>query len=280
MADDAKVLGYGGSGVIDGVQVLMTSGNIDIEQSVSYLDFLNLPPPQGSQGAVTRSRVKHADGVVSFTGSISFDLTADLLNIFTTAKMFNRGYKYAVTVFTGEEGQYLANCYTTSLSISGSPGGLIAGSLSFVSDTIPFRVYIGPSGEPRGPGHIIIPASFIRDTDSPLGYWYSGNTDVRDWTLNLNQAVTPVYINDPSGTQFPRYLKVGLWDLSLEVVTYEAVREHAAISIVSDTFTITGNSAGQGFNFNGPADLGTFRHVFESAADIAVGSQDPIIAIT
>lgn len=119
-----------------------------------------------------------------------------------------------------------------------------------------------------------LPNDFIRD-QTPYGYWYSGNTDVKDWSFSFNQATTPVYINEDDDS--PRYIKVGLIDCSLEVNTYEAVQTHKTINIATTSFTLTGDTAAEGFQFLGQTELGQYAHTFESAANMDAGSSGIII---
>ena len=256
-SNDAKRLGYGASAEIDGVQVLVTSGNFDTSNSISYLDMLNIVPTVGA----SRSRTKHADGTASYGVSISFDVTTDFLSILTTAKLFSRGYAFDIGLDDGEDAQEITDCLVQSLSLSGAAGGLITASMTATGITAPAT-------------SLLVKNDYIR-AQKPLGYWYSGNTDVRDWSLTMNQAVTPVYINKDVVT--PRYLKYGLLDFSLQVTTYEAVVATSVINIATSAFTLTGNTASQGFAFVGVTELGNYTHLFETSADITVGSGDIII---
>lgn len=249
-------MGYGGSAEIDGVQVLITSGGFGNAETPSYLEPLSLQPSTS-----TRSRVLHADGTAAYTGQVDFDVTAESLVLLTTSKLLSRGYTFDVGIDDGEDGQLMEDVLVTSLSLSGAAGGLITASLSFM-------------GPEEASSSVFVANDFIRD-QVPYGYWYSGNTDVRDWTFNMNQAVTPVYVNEDVMT--PRYLKVGIFDFSLEVTTYEQLRAHSAITIATRTFTLKGNTTSEGFSFTGMTDLGTYAHSFETAADISVGSDDTII---
>jgi hypothetical protein len=259
--DDAKRLGYGGSAEIDGVQVLVTSATMSTGKTISYLEPYSIPP-----SAVSRSRVKHADGVAAYTADVSFDVTANSLALFTTAKLLSRRYSFSLGLDDGEDAELLENCYVSSLSLSGAAGGLITASMSVMA--------------PRQRAtSLIVANAFIRD-EEPYGYWYSGNTDVRDWTFSMNQNVQPVYINQ--NTEDPKYLKVGLFDFSLQVSTYEQVQTHSSVVVATKTFTITGDTTADGHSFAGVTELGTYNHNFESAPTLTVpgaGSAGTIITV-
>jgi hypothetical protein len=246
--DDTKRLGYGGSGVIAGQQVLITGGGFNTGESPSYLEPWSIPA-----SAVSRSRVLHADGTEAYGGELSLDVTDAFLTVLTTSTLLGRRYQFDVGINDGEDAELMADCYATSVSLSGAPGGLVTASISFVSATAPV-----PS--------ISVANNFIRD-DEPLGYWYSGNTDVRDWTFSMNQATEPVYRNENS--KAPRYIKVGLVDYSLAVTTFDAVIAHSTINIKTSAFTLTGVTTSSEYSFAGVTDLGTYRHTFETAASSA-----------
>lgn len=256
MADDTKRLGYGGSAEIDGEQVLITSGGFNSATSISYLQMLDLQPVTDS-----RSKVKHADGATAYSGELSLDVTDSFLNILTTSRILSRGYMFKVGIDDGEDGQELDNCLITSLSLQGTFGGLVTCSISFVSAEAPTS-------------SASVANAFIGDAE-PLGYWYSGNTDVREWSFSMNQDVQPVYTNE--NTPIPRYLKIGLFDFNLGVTTYEQVINTSVINIATRTFTLTGDSASEGFQFAGVTDLGLYTNAFETAASISVGSGGTII---
>ena len=245
MVGDTKLLGYGGSAEIAGQQVLITSGGFATAGSPSYLEPWDIPP-----SAVSRSRVKHADGVASYTGELSLDVTDRFLTVLTKTTLLGRRYQFNVGIDDGDKAEAMAGCFLTSISLSGAPGGLVSASLSFIS------------ANERQPS-ISVANAFLRD-DEPLGYWYSGNTDVRDWAFTMNQAATPMYTNQ--NTMAPRYIKVGFVDYSLAVTTYDAVIAHNSISIKTNGFTLTGGTTEDGYAFSGVTDLGNYRHTFETAA--------------
>lgn len=256
MTNEAKRLGYGGSAEVDGEQLLINSGSFNVAVSPSYLQPLDIPPNTDS-----RSKVLHADGTKSFSGDLSFDLTVKAMAILTLGKLLRRGYTFDVGIDDGEDAYKMSDCKLTSLNLSGGAGGLLSASLSFMSVT---------DAQPS----IAVLNDFIRD-DEPYAYWYSGNTDVREWTFTLNQSLTPMYVNQD--TMLPRYLKVGLIDFSLQVTTYEQLHAHSTIHIATSSFTLTGVTAGSGYSYGGITELGNYNHQFETAANITVGSGGTII---
>lgn len=268
--DTTRRLGYGGSAVIDGVQVLITGGSMDKANQPSYLEMMDIPPSSNS-----RSRVLHADGTSDYSGSINFDVTVSALGFLTTAKLLARRYAFSVGIDDGSNPTpfVMSGCYLTSLQLSGAPGGLITASLSFLAK----------SGKTPG----IVTNSYLMNysatpNDQPLGYWWSGATnagsdsDVRDWSLTMNQAVEAMYLNEDS--MEPRYLKVGLIDYSMSATMYaEHLNPLDRVIIATSAFILTGVVTEKGYSFGGPADLGTYSHSFVTAADAAVGAGGVII---
>ena len=255
--DDTKRLGYGGSAEIAGQQVLITSGSFAKSESPSYLEPFDIDP-----SAVSRSRVLHADGTEAYSGELSLEVTDRFLTVLTTATLLGRYYSFDVGINNGEEAELMEDCYVTSLSLSGAPGGLITASVSFISAN-------------EAASSLSVANAFVRD-DEPLGYWYSGNTDVRDWSFSMNQAATPMYNNQNVKT--PQYIKIGMVDYNLSVTTFDSVIAHNSISIKTNSFTLTGVTTSSEYAFAGVTDLGNYRHTFETAADAATGSGGIIIS--
>lgn len=265
----AKRLGYGGSAVIAGKQVLITGGSMEQANNPTFLEMMDIEPTTNS-----RSRVLHADGTSVYTGTLSFDVSKDFMSVLTAATLLGRRYQFTVGIHDGENQWVMADCYMTSLALAGAPSGFITASVSFMSKNV------------RVPGAVT--NTYLLDdyygtggtnTNQPGGYWWSGNTDVKEWSFTINQNVEPMYRNQDVVT--PRYLKVGLIDFSLDVTLYQEWNL-TAIGIMTKTFTLIASavSGGKSFTFNGVSDLGTYGYNFTSAADITVGSGDSIITIT
>ena len=264
MTSYAKRLGYGGSAVIDGIQTLITGGSFDEAYSISYLEPWDIPPTQTKRG-----RVKHADGTAAYSGSISIDVTKNAMPLFGIGRLLDRNFNtptgFIVGIHDGENEYIMSACKVSSISLSGSANGLISASLSVV----------GISG--KGVGSVTnnyLLNYAVTPDDRPEAYWWSGNTDVRDWTFTFNQETQPVYSNED--TTEPRYIRVGLINYSLQVTTYDEL-DHDSIEIITTAFVLTGDTAAKGYTYNGPSDLGMYTHSFETAADATAGSGGVII---
>lgn len=262
MTDSSKRLGYGGSARVDNIQLLITSGTFDNPVSVSYIEAVSLQPVDSS-----RSRIKHADGTETFSGSIGFDVTEAAMNTLKADRLLSRGFMFHSTIDDGEDSYIMSDCLATSLTMNGAAGGLITASLAFSA------LEVWAEGSELG-------RIFSDDEEDqqnvPLAYWQSGNVGVRDWTLTMNQDVTPMYGNQ--NTMSPHYLLVGLINYSLSVTTYEQIREHSSITILTTGFQLQGNTASRGYSYGGQTELGGYTHNFETAADANAGAGAVIIS--
>lgn len=246
-----KLLGYGGSASIAGVQVFVTAGSFDEEFAPSYLNMIQTPPSTAMAG-----RVQHADGTAGYTGSLSFDVyNAMLGSIFTTSTLLGRFYKFDVGINDGVYDWQMADCKLTSLSISGTVGGLVTAQVSFLALL----------GKKVG----ATPHVFLRDVE-PLAYWYTGtgpSDNIKDWTLSMSQEAELVYKNENS-TQ-PAYIKVGGVSYTLAVTSYENLFPAGTttpITIGTSSFTLTGRPTVRGFAFGGITDIGSYSYTFETSS--------------
>ena len=263
----AKRLGYGGSAEIDGIQTLITGGSFDQANSVSYLEPWDIPPVQ-----TKRSKVKHADGTAAYTGSVSIDVTENAMPLFSIGRLLDRNFNtpvgFIMGIHDGENEYRMEKCKVSSISLSGSANGLIAATVSVV----------GITGKGSGVVENEYLLNYVDTPDAeknrPAAYWWSGNTDVKDWTLTFNQDVQPVYSNED--TVEPRYIRVGLVSYSLQVTTYSEL-DHDSVEIITTAFVLTGDTTTKGYTYNGPSDLGMYSHSFETAADATDGSDGVII---
>ena len=251
-------LGFSGYGKIDNIQVLMTGGSMSRDIRTSFIQPLSLPPAGDIIGGAYRGKVKFADGTKILNGNMSFDLSWSVMGLFTTNRMLKRGYKFDAVVSDGNTAYSLKDCMASSVSLSGSAGGIITVSMSFIC----------------GSDWTSAPTTFDNTRDhEPVGYWASGNTNVKDWTLNFNVGVEPIYLNGINDTDdsWPRYLKAGIADISLEATTFDRLM-HDRLTIATANFILTGYLANESYTFNGVGEFGTHHHSLTSAASLTDGS--------
>ena len=262
MTDTAKVLGYGGSAVIDGKQVLVTSGSFSDAITVSYLNMVSTPPTAGAQA----NRVKHADGTAAYSASLSFDVTVDSMGMFSTSALLRRAFEFDVGVDDGNVAFVMQKCKVSSLSLSGTAGGLVTASVSVTA----------PAAEAAGS----VSNLFIRDDPSKgdlVGYWWTGagsGLKAKSWTFSMNQEITSAYGN--KNETKPLYLRIGQAEYALEVESYTpAFGDSDVVYIATSSFTLTGSTSETGFQFNGVTELGTYRYAFVSGSD--TGKSDGVV---
>lgn len=254
-------LGVFGYAKISNIQVLLTSGNVVRDIGVTYTTPLYLPAINGIAGGNSVSKVAYSEGTIAVTGNIGFDVNEKAMKLFDVSKLFKRGYQFPLKIYDSERGYEISNCFITNLSVTGSSGGLVTASMSFIGgprsgikEIVDFRQIAVADG------------SWSRD-DSPVGYWASGNEDVRDWTLTYTQVAEPVYLNGINDTddRYCRYIKVGGLTYTLDVTTFNQIYEYDNIVISTKNFTVVGNTKSEGYTFGGATEIGTFSHNFESA---------------
>jgi hypothetical protein len=247
-------LGYGGYADVDGVKFAMTSGSMDNTVTASSMSMYNM----GKTGS--RGRVLHADGTVSHSGSLGFDLT--LSSLTKLKSLMTRGSSFAVTMCDGEYGMRMQDCLASSISLSGSPSGVLSGSLSFVSDKPPQK---------RSNSAV----SNSRDvfTDGVIPYWWSGQTYARDWNFSFSQSVTPRYgnkniynmVGDGILASSPLYIFVGEIEATLDFTTFVPLVTDS-VNIANSSFRITGRVASTGYQAAGQSDLGMYKYSITSAS--------------
>lgn len=250
----SKRLGYGGSAMVDTVQVLITSGSFSTSTAQTYLNMISTP-----HSGTMAGKVLHADGISSYTGSISFDVTKAAMGMFSTSRMLGRFHPFDVGINDGNNQYDMTNCKLTSLSLTGAAGGLVSSSLSFMAG----GAFSGAT----------VTNDFIRDDATKgylIGYWWTGahsDLKVKSWTLTMTQDVQAAYGNLNSVE--PLYLRVGLVEYSLVVESYTRMsypNQSNVVRISTDSFTLTGNTNEEGFQYNGVTDLGTYSYTFSTGS--------------
>jgi len=248
------MLGYGGAGFIAGTQVLITGGSLDFATTVSYLNMYDTPPSLTMAG-----RVMHSDGTNAYSGSINFDVTMGSMGIFTRNAMLKRYYEFDVEINDGNSAYKMEKCKVTSLTLAGTAGGLVTAQVGFLSKK---TIISGTST-----------AAFIRDSSTLLGYWYTGtglSDNLKDWNLTMSQEARLAYCNE-AGME-PAYIKVGGVSYTLSVTSYDELSGPSAITIGTQSFTLTGNTVGHGFSFGGVTDVGSYNYTFETSSDTGISN--------
>lgn len=262
MAATIKKLGWAGGATIDGIRIMITSGSFSLEQSPGIIEMIDI-----ERDNATRSKVLYSDGTISSNGSISFDVSSESMTLFTTSKLFQRYYKFDVVLADGEQGYSLTDCYINSISLNSSVGSLISGSLSFISVN----------------KWTTLSTSFIKMSQVPMGYWFSGDSSVQmiDWTLTYNQDAQVMFLNQKTSTDrtLGKYVKCGKNEYSLSVSTYNKLSSgQNKITIDTSSFTLTGINTSETYDYGGQGDLSKYSYNFTTAAALASGAKGVIIS--
>ena len=247
-------LGYGGYAAVDGVRFAMTSGGMENTVTASSMSMYGM----GTSGS--RGRVLHSDGTVSHSGSLGFDLTVASLS--KLKQLMERGAKFSVTMCDGAFGMSMRDCLVSSISLSGSPSGLLSGSMSFVSDK--------PASKTTNSA-----VNNSRDvfTSDIIPYWWSGQTYARDWSFTFTQSVSPRYgnkniynmVGDGILASSPLYIFVGEIEASMDFTTFVPLVTDT-VNIANSSFRITGRISSTGYQAAGQSDLGMYKYSITSAS--------------
>lgn len=248
-------LGYGGGATFNGTRVPVTAGNMDNSVSVQHQSAYLMP-----NNTTSRSRILHSDGTVTHTGNISFDLTNDALS--SVKDILKRGQTFDVSLYDGVYGRSMTDCYATSISLSGSPAGLITATIAFMSTN--------PATKTTNVGNTNYSDIFSTDF---IPYWWSGNSYVRDWTFTFNQSVTPKFsnlnlykmTNEGVLASSPNYLFIGEIDCSLDFTTFCPLVSDK-VYIANSSFKINGRTNSTGYTMGSFNDLATHKYNIMSHA--------------
>ncbi|MCK9154618.1 MAG: hypothetical protein M0P12_00740 [Paludibacteraceae bacterium] len=258
-------LGYGGRGFINGTEVLMTSGSLENSVSPAYTSGYLAPMDE-----TNRSRVLHADGTVTHSGSMGFDLTLNGLSVIEN--LMSRNQRFSVEMYDGKYGFEIGGtgedgCVLDTITVNGTPNGFIAASLNFSCRNPASKKFSSLSTNNRD--------SHISDI---IPYWWSGNSYVRDWNLTYSQTVTPKFSNlnryqlitEGILASSPVYLFVGEVSINLDFNTFCPLVTDT-VYIATDSFKIVGRTTATGYSIGGLNELPSYRYSIQSSA---IGKND------
>ena len=214
-----------GSATID---VLMTGGEISTARTPVLQTMASIKAIDDSSSVV---KVLMADGVEAVNGTISFDCNRGYMQSLLGWIFESRKESFSAYIGT-EDFQYLklSSCMWNTITITASEGGLLNCSIGFMSNKKPSK--ISPSSQYF---------TEIYKNSNLIPYWQTGallDNDilrVSSWTLNVNQNLTPQYMNTKD-FDLPAYFRVANWDFQLSVQTLVETQEYNKIQIgVVDT---------------------------------------------
>lgn len=257
-----KKLGFQGAAWIDTVQLLCTGGSFNISNDVAYMSMIHTPPDTTMVG-----KVLHASGTQGYTGSLSFDIDTESIQLFSIhGGLLERNFVFDVTMNDGETTWRMEKCQITSLKISGTVGGLLSSDVSFIS-TNKHTVFNK------------LPAYLRNKSDYRLyAYWYSGkggHQPLTDWSLTMNQNAELMYKNEQ--TVEPAYMKIGEVSYTLSVSAYDEIRpdtlDSDTIKIATKSFNLSGQLTSESYRIGGLTELGEYSYVFETSSSSGKSNQ-------
>lgn len=252
-------LGYRGRAILNGSAFLVTSGSMENPVSASYLSGYDMA------GTETKSRIYHAAGVVSHTGSLSFDLTTESCQAIKGILLNPRGTTFTVQMFGNDAGWQMNNCVAQSVALNGSPNGLVTGSISFISDVPPSISSLNETNARDSFSSTLVP------------YWHTGAYLVRDWSLNFGMNVLPKYCNGDEAKSYalfgikahsPKYLFLGECQYDLNFSCFQKLTNGFSVKLGGnqvfscDNYVVTGSA----LNIGGVGDINIFKYSASSHA--------------
>jgi len=213
------------SGVSDllSIDVLMTGGEVSRTRTPSVETMASIGEVDSNQ---SRVKVLLADGVQAISGSISF--TCDKHYMQSLLEYIFTKRKRSLSLYIGTENfSYIkvASCNWTSISITCGEGALLACSISVLGNK---------DFEEIHPTSAFFNEIFKNSNIIP--YWQTGVLKDNDilkitsWTLTINQAVTPAYLNT-ADLDLPAYLRIGNWDFLIDAQMLTELKDYNKIQI-------------------------------------------------
>ena len=181
-------------------------------------------------------KIRTGVGVYSFSGQISFELSDTLRDVIfdSTLKFFARNAFLDLELCDGEGKISIPGAVWNSFDLRGSVGGIINGSISFMScNSYNEDITVTDFNGEENP--------IDEESLNLEPYWQYGGEGIQDFQLSLSRSVTPVYLNEKKWIG-PSYLRVGLMDASLSVTCWEKWFDHSSIVLGNKTLTFNEGS--------------------------------------
>ncbi len=260
-------LGYRGRAVVNGANFLASSGSMENTVSTSYLSGYDMASTS------VKSRIYHAAGVVSHTGSLSFDLTSESVSTVKNILKNPRSNKFSVSMFGNDAGWNMQDCVAQSVSLSGAPNGLVTGSLSFISASPPTITTLSETNARDAFSATLVP------------YWHTGAYLVRDWSLSFSLNVTPKHCNGDEAKSVslfgikahsPKYLFLGECQYDLNFSAFKKLTTGFDVKLGGSqvfscsTYMVVGNA----LNVGGVNDINIYKY---SATSHALNDNEGIV---
>jgi hypothetical protein len=186
-------------------QFLATSGGYSETRTPYYVTTVNVGDLTDSTG---RMKFVCADGTLARTGSVAFDSDNETLPSLIDWIVNKRKEQFSFLMGTQDLSYVQVDgCVWSRFSLSGNVSGAVTGTVDFSSSADQVKTLSWSLGSVFLPlqGRTLVP------------YWQTGNDDVTNWTLDVSQNVTPVYLNTKS--EYPLYFRIGHWEVNITFET-------------------------------------------------------------
>lgn len=258
-ANNVIELGYRGRAILNGTPVLVTSGSMENAVSTSYLSGYDMV------GTQNKSRIFHAAGVVTHTGSLSFDLTSEACFMIKNILSNPRDTKFQVSMYGNDSGWLMKDCVAQTISLNGSPSGLVTGSISYMSDSPANLTVLGETDARDDFSAMLVP------------YWHTGANLVRDWSLSFSLNVIPKHCNGDEAKSYglfgikahsPKYLFLGETQYDLNFSCFQKITNGFSVKLGGgqifscNSYVVTGSA----LNIGGAGDINIFKYSASSHA--------------
>lgn len=258
------------------IPLLCHSGTIEIARTPIHNVMVDIGKIYEQE---SRQKVISADGTLSVSGSLGFDI--DIYNAIQLINFLIKRRKSGFHIYgaTDQNKPFIQRrVWWQNLTLTCSAESPLTGTISFVSNAKPMIdisdnylvdseenpklpenfediLTLGQNNEYDPPTHEEIFNNGDlnkqnlgkKDSTNPnkeyfelIPYWQTGGDDIFSWNLSMNQQITPQFLNTTS--DLPLYFRVGVWETLLEVETLRHPRETEEIMLgLDNVIKMTGN---------------------------------------
>lgn len=196
-----------------GTMLQVTQASVSRQVNVPTLSSYYLPfnDPDGT----ARSQIRCGEGTYAFSGELSFEMTQGVLEEIFDEDFFERESLFSVMFYDGNEACRVTNCVWSNIGIQCSPGNHVNMSISYQSnngyeDDLDVNEFSSDDIELE-----------YDENDLLIPYWTCGQEDFKEFDINFERSVTPVFLNGDCNTA--AYLRPGLVTVSLNATCLDYI---------------------------------------------------------
>jgi hypothetical protein len=277
----------------NGVLLQTTSASVTRQRTIPLLKSYYLPfvtnkneGVEGSKGAVVgvseedsaQSPLICGDGVFTFSGEITFELTEGVANVLLdNMSLFDRDSWIEIDFFDASGYMSITNCVWESITITCASNSLVTMSISYQSNNGYEDVFSHNS-------KVVSDMLEYDENDFLVPYWECGRADgFTEFSITFNRSVTPVFLN--GDLLVASYLRPGLIETTLSATMLDFIEyphnesdldiqignAHKIILKWAKLMTMQ-------YNMSSLSDVGTKTYTWNSISDFADDSIFTVIA--